>query len=146
MNIDNKDPLYLRQIIMDHYSNPRHKGLTKQEDTLYIHQASDSCIDDLQLELLIKDDVISNASFEGVGCAISTSTTDIIADLIINKSVSMAITIIENYLAMIYAKPYQEDLLDELVAFTNVPKQPNRIKCATIGVNGYLKLLTNDNQ
>ena len=41
--------------------------------------------------------------------------------------------IIQNYFAMVDQKEYDEDLLEEAVAFQNVGKQANRINCATIG-------------
>ena len=41
--------------------------------------------------------------------------------------------IINNYFNMIDAREYDPDVLEEAVAFKNVYKQANRIKCATIG-------------
>ncbi|AHF58273.1 iron-sulfur cluster assembly scaffold protein [Spiroplasma eriocheiris] len=141
MRMENKDPIFLRQIIMEHYANPTQKGLLKKPNSLYVHQASDSCIDDMHLELEIADNKITSAKFDRIGCAISTAATDIMAGEIVEKPVAMAIKIIDNYLNMLFERTYDETMLNELIAFINVPKQPNRIKCASIGVNGFLKLL-----
>ena len=139
--MENKDPIFLRQIIMEHYANPTQKGLLKNPTSRYIHQASDSCIDDMHLELEIVNNKITSAKFDGIGCAISTAVTDIMAGEIIDKPVAMAGEIIDNYLNMLFEREYDETMLNELIAFINVSKQPNRIKCASIGINGFLKLL-----
>ena len=49
-----KDPLFLRQIIMDHYENPRNYEKGPFDDSVSIRKKSDSCIDDLSFELVLK--------------------------------------------------------------------------------------------
>ncbi len=49
--------------------------------------------------------------------------------------------IVDNYMHMIYEKEYDPELLEEAIAFKNTHKQANRIKCATLGWTGFLKLL-----
>ncbi|WP_425379914.1 Fe-S cluster assembly sulfur transfer protein SufU [Spiroplasma endosymbiont of Stenodema calcarata] len=141
MKFDKNDSMFLRQIIMQHYSEPQHKHLTKKPTALSIHQNSESCIDDLHLELIVTDQKIMTACFDGVACAISTASTDIMAQELEGKTIDEGLKIIDNYLAMIFDKPYDETKLNELIAFINTAKQPNRIKCATIGVNGFQTLL-----
>ena len=55
------------------------------------------------------------------------------SELLQGKTLEEAKAIIENYFNMIDNKPYDEELLEEAVAFYNVGKKANRIKCATIG-------------
>jgi nitrogen fixation NifU-like protein len=43
---------------------------------------------------------------------------------------------------MIFEKDYDEDLLEEAIAFKNTHKQANRIKCATIGWNALEELIS----
>ena len=62
-------------------------------------------------------------------------------DLVKGKTVPEAKVIIENYLAMIDGREYDEELLQEAIALQGVSKQANRIKCATIGWHGLEKLL-----
>lgn len=80
------------------------------------------------------DDIIDDIVFSGIGCAISTSSTDIMAEMLVNKNFNEAFKIIDNYLAMVTGKSYEEDLLDELIAFHKINEQPNRIKCSQIGI------------
>ncbi|MFX4057987.1 MAG: Fe-S cluster assembly sulfur transfer protein SufU [Spiroplasma sp. hy2] len=141
MEFNKNDPMFLRQIIMDHYSEPQYKGLTKKPTVYSIHQASESCIDDIYLELIIEGNKIISARFDGVGCAISTASSDIMAQELEEKTMKDGLAIIENYLAMVFDKQYDKNKLNDLIAFINIAKQPNRIKCATIGVNGFQTLL-----
>lgn len=135
------DPMILRQIIMDHYEYPRNHELKKQEGYTEVHMASESCIDDIYVEAKIVDGIIEDTGFEGTACTIATASTSIMSDLIKGKSTSEAMQIINNYLSMIDEKEYDADMLDELIAFKTVSKQANRIKCATIGIKGFVQLI-----
>ncbi len=131
ISLNNENENY-RQLIVNHYSNPISKGLLKTKDSLVFHHNRNSCVDDFYLELTFDQDTIVNARFEGIGCAISTSAIDIFNALIINQTINQVKIINNNYQAMLQGKNYQQKLLKELVAFKNVLKQPNRIKCALI--------------
>lgn len=142
MDYSIKDPSLLRAIIMQHYEHPSHKvNENHDESYLHHHNKSATCIDDITAHLLIKDNKIVDAQFSGLGCAISSSSTDIIASLLVGKTVDEAISLIENYLKMINGEAYDEEQLDELIAFYNIPNQPNRIKCAQIGINAFKEIL-----
>lgn len=131
------NPQMMREIIMDHYNNPLHKNVPQNlEGYRKIRMDSDSCIDDITIYIKIEDDKIVDACFEGVACTISTSSTDILCDLIIGKSLKDALYIVEQYKNMIYEKDFDDSVLDELIVFINTHKQAARIKCATLGPSG----------
>lgn len=131
------NPQMMREIIMDHYNNPLHKNVPQNlEGYKKIRMDSDSCIDDITIYIKIEDAKIIDACFEGVACTISTSSTDILCDLIIGKSVKDALYIVEQYKNMIYEKDFDDSVLDELIVFINTHKQAARIKCATLGPSG----------
>lgn len=131
------NPQMMREIIMDHYNNPLHKNVPQNlEGYKKIRMDSDSCIDDITIYIKIEDDKIIDACFEGVACTISTSSTDILCDLIIGKSLKDALYIVEQYKNMIYEKDFDDLVLDELIVFINTHKQAARIKCATLGPSG----------
>lgn len=136
-----KDPMVLRQVIMDHYEYPRNHSLV--EDTKYLtkHMASESCIDDIHVQAWIEDGMIKDIRFDGVACTIATSSTSIMSELMIGKSVEDARVINDEYRKMIDKKEYDEDLLEEAVAFQNVGNQANRIHCATIGWDAIVDLM-----
>ncbi len=135
------DPMIKREIIMDHYENPRNKGLVDDPRYLKINMNSESCIDDIDIQILVENNIIKDFRFDGVGCTISTASTSILSELVINESVEKAYKIIKEYDNMIKELPYDEMLLQEAVVFKDVSKQANRIKCAMIGFNGLLELL-----
>ena len=135
------DPMIKREIIMDHYENPRNKGLVDDPRYLKINMNSESCIDDIDIQILVENNIIKDFRFDGVGCTISTASTSILSELVINESVEKAYKIIKEYDNMIKELPYDEMLLQEAVVFKDVSKQANRIQCAMIGFNGLLELL-----
>lgn len=143
MKFKKNDPIFLRKIIIDHYSNPKHKGLTKNPLVYSINQNSESCVDNIDLELIIKNNKIINANFDGIGCAILISSSDIMAQELEGKTIKISLIIIKNYLSMIFGKKYDKNELNNLIAFINIKKQPNRIKCATIGIIGFQKIIIN---
>lgn len=131
----------MRQTIMDHYSNPLHKHQPPKDGYLNVHMHSDNCIDDLDIFLLVEDNKVIDACFDGIGCTISTASTDIMCDLFVGKSKEEAFNIIDNYMHMVHEEPFDDEVLDEAVVFINTSKQAARIRCATIGWNAAIKIL-----
>ena len=131
----------MRQTILDHYSNPIHKHQPKSSEYTSVHMHSDNCIDDIDVFLLVENDVVKDACFDGIGCAISTASTDIMCELFINKDIKEVFNIIEQYLHMVHEEPFDDEVLDEAIVFINTSKQAARIRCATIGYNAALKIL-----
>ena len=131
----------MRQIIMDHYSNPQNKRQPPKEGYEKMHMHSDNCIDDLDIFLLVKDGKIIDACFDGVACTISTSSTDIMCDLLKDKDIEEGKNIIEQFQRMIREEKFDEGVLEEAIVFINTSKQAARIRCATIGWNAATEIL-----
>lgn len=130
-----------REIILDHYQNPHNKGLVNDPDYHMIHNASDSCIDDIKVQMLVKDGIIKDVRFDGVGCTICFASTSIMSDLIKGKKLTEAKKIINEYKKMLNEENYDEDMLEEANAFDTLYKQANRIKCGTIGIKSMEELI-----
>ena len=62
------DPMIKREIIMDHYENPRNKGLVDDPRYIKVNMNSESCIDDIDIQILVVDNIIKDFRFDGVGC------------------------------------------------------------------------------
>lgn len=135
------DPQLMREIIMNHYEHPRNRGLVDDQTYQKVNMNSDTCIDDLDIQVKFDGDKIADVRYDGEACAICTSSTSIMSTLVKGKTKAEAKKIIENYMNMIYEKDYDEELLEEAIAFKNTHKQANRIKCATLGWNGLIKLI-----
>ena len=131
----------MRQIIMDHYSNPQNKHQPPKEGYERMHMHSDNCIDDLDIFLLVEDGKIADACFDGVACTISTSSTDIMCDLLKDKDIEEGKNIIEQFQHMIREEKFDEGVLEEAIVFINTSKQAARIRCATIGWNAATEIL-----
>jgi len=80
------DDLY-REVIIDHYKNPDHKGNLDPHDISF-EDENPLCGDHIRIDLRVdKDGIIKEVAFDGHGCAISQSSADILLDSIIGKSV-----------------------------------------------------------
>lgn len=135
-------PLMMREIIMDHYSNPRHKGVpTDLSSYKEIHTDSVNCIDDFDVYLKTKDGIVVDAMWDGVACTISSSSTDILLDQAIGQKEEDVLKMIDNYMKMINEQPYDESVLQEALAFKNTSKQAARIHCATMGWTALKELI-----
>ena len=134
-------PMMMRQIIMDHYENPTYKRDPKGEGYHSVHMDSTNCVDDIMVYVLEKDGKVIDACFNGVACTISTASTDIMCNLVKDKKIEEALHIIDEYHKMIHEEEYDEEVLDEAIAFMNTSKQAARIKCATIGWDGLKEII-----
>ena len=138
-----KDPLFLRQIIMDHYQHPRNKRLYDEHDHYHErHSSSDSSLNDIKVQAKIKDGVIDSVVFDGVACVISTASTSIMTELLKGKTLTEAKELIATYNKMINLEPFEEESMQEAIAFSNVGKQANRIGCATIGWRAISEIIS----
>ena len=128
------NPQMMRQIIMDHYENPQFKRTPENVNYYHkFHMSSANCIDNINVYAKIENGIIKECLWDGVACTISTSSTDIMCGLMINKKFDEGQYIIDQYNHMIHEEEFDESVLDEAVVFVNTAKQAARIKCATIG-------------
>jgi nitrogen fixation protein NifU and related proteins len=116
------DQLY-REVILDHYKNPRNHRLVEGANASAEGQ-NPLCGDEVALSVRLGEgDVVEEVGFEGRGCAISQAATSMLTDLVKGRTAQE-----------IAAMP-KEELLDEL----GIPLTPVRLKCAILGL-GVLKL------
>lgn len=139
--MNNMEPEIKRNIILDHYQNPRNKGLTGNKDYKTINMNNESCIDEVNLEIKVENGIIKDIKFDGEACAICTSSTSIMTDTLIGKTTEEAKKILQNFLNMLDEKPYDKEMLEEAIVYDDIHKQPNRKKCALLSWWGIEKLL-----
>lgn len=133
-----------RTIILENYQHPKNRGLTGDNSYDKIVTNSKSCIDQIDLEIKVKDNIVVDVRFDGEACAICTSSTSILINLIIGKNIDEALNIIDNFENMINEKEYDENILNEAIVYQDISKEPNRINCATLtwkGMKDYLEKL-----
>ena len=135
------DNEFKREIILENFEHPFNKDGSDDLNYEKSNSNNESCIDNIDLYVDIKDNIIRDIRFNGDACAISTASTSIMLKNIINKSVSDAIKYIENFMNMVKELDYNEDELNEGIAFTEIYKQQNRKTCVTLPYVGILKVL-----
>lgn len=130
-----------KSIMIEHYENPFNRGITNTDGYRTINMNSKTCIDNLDFACKIENGVIKDIKFDGEACAISTSSSSIMSELLKGKTIKEASKIIENYENMINEKPYDKELLEEANCYDEIYKQPNRKKCALLPYEGLKKIL-----
>ncbi len=121
-----------REIIVDNVENPFHRGIKDKENFIKANTHNESCIDNIDLYVKIKDNKIIDAYFEGEACAITTSATSIMLKKIIGLTKEEARSLMKEYYQMIEEETYNSDKLGELNVYSDIAKQPSRKKCATL--------------
>lgn len=129
---DNMEQNLKRSIILEHYQNPKNKGLIEDDSYIKVNMNNESCIDEINLMVKIVDGVIEDIKFDGEACAICTSSTSIMINTLIGKTLEMAKEIYDNFEKMLEEKEYDADILEEAIVYDDIYKQPNRKKCALL--------------
>lgn len=125
------DTLY-RQVIMDHYKNPRNRGVLEDEN-VDINMNNPTCGDRVHLTMKVEDGKIVDAKFEGEGCSISMSSASMMTQAIKGKTVEEALALSKIFSDMMQGKEYDDSAdLGDIEALQGVSKFPARIKCATL--------------
>ncbi|GAA0994070.1 MULTISPECIES: Fe-S cluster assembly sulfur transfer protein SufU [Nocardiopsidaceae] len=138
------DAMY-QEIILDHYRNPHHKGLRDPHDA-EAHHINPTCGDEVTLRVALtpaegsagldEKAVVSDVSYEGMGCSISQASTSVLTDLLIGRTVAEGMTTLDAFTELMQSRGKgepDEDVLEDAVAFAGVSKYPARVKCALLG-------------
>ena len=75
------DSMMMREMMMDHYDNPRNKEEVKDPRYKSIRMNSSSCIDDITVQVLLNKDVIEDVKWFGTACVISTASNSVMSEL-----------------------------------------------------------------
>ncbi|MEH7108459.1 Fe-S cluster assembly sulfur transfer protein SufU [Bacillus sp. JJ1764] len=145
MSSNNLDALY-RRVIMDHYKNPRNRGIL-EDGNHTINMNNPTCGDRIQLSLKVEDGIVTNARYEGEGCSISMSSASMMTQAIKGKKVEEALKLATIFSDMIQGKEFDDNIdLGDIEALQGVSKFPARIKCATLAWKAMEKGLKEDGQ
>ncbi len=109
------DDLY-RELIIDRYKNPLHRGALEPHDISF-EDDNPLCGDHIRIDLRVgEDDRVTEAMFDGHGCAISQSSADLLVESVLGKTVDEVKEITK------------DDILDML----GLELGPVRLKCALL--------------
>ena len=141
MSFQMDDELY-RDIILDHYRNPRNKGDLDPAD-VRVNANNPLCGDEVTVTLRLSADggTVEQLHFSGRGCSISQASASMMTEEVAGKPVADALRIINRFKEMMLADGGPEELGD-LEALQGVKNYPVRIKCAVLPWNSLLQGLT----
>ena len=113
------DSMY-REVILDHYKNPRGHGVIEAADAEAEGQ-NPLCGDEVAMFVAFGDDgeTIEDVKFRGRGCAISQAATSMLTEMVKGRTADEIATM------------PRDDLLDEV----GIPLSPVRLKCALLGLS-----------
>lgn len=130
----NVEEMY-QQIILDHYREKHHSGL-REDYNAEVTQVNPSCGDELLLRVHLDGDVISDVSYDALGCSISQASTSVMTDLVIGKTIDEAQELYRGFQEMMRSRgtiELDEDTYEDAIAFEGVAKLMARVKCAMLG-------------
>ncbi len=131
MSLDLRE-LY-QEVILDHNKRPRNHGKLP-EPTGSAEGHNPLCGDNVTVYVHQTDGRVTDISFEGAGCAISTASASLMTEAIKGKSLDEAEAIFREFQMMVTeigeATPHPE--LGDLEVLAGVREYPVRIKCATL--------------
>jgi len=135
------DEVTKREIIMENYMLPVNRRRTDDGSYIKTNTKNASCIDNLDIYIRFKGDVIDDIVFDGEACAISISATSIMISNLIGKTKAEAIKYINNFYDMTNGKEFDSDLAGEGIVYSDIYKQGNRKTCATLPFRGLEKVI-----
>jgi len=107
-----------REIVVDRYKNPQYKGSLEPNDITF-EDDNPLCGDHIRIDLRIdKDEIVTEAVFDGHGCAISLASADLLVESIQGKNLDEM------------KKLTKDDILEML----GLELSPVRLKCALLSL------------
>ena len=130
-----------REIILEHYQNPKNRGLVDDDGYIKINMNNESCIDEVNLMVKVEDGKITDIRFDGEACAMCISSSSIMVETLTGKTIEEVKEILQNFLNMIDEKDYDASILENAIVYDDTYKQPNRKKCVLLSWWGIEKIL-----
>ncbi|AMK78252.1 MULTISPECIES: Fe-S cluster assembly sulfur transfer protein SufU [Methylomonas] len=136
-----------QEVIFDHNRNPRNFRVMADANR-QVEGFNPLCGDRLTLFLKIDDHVISDASFQGSGCAISTASVSLMTEIVKGKTEAEADALFKQFHEMTTGKTEKINLeaIGKLAVLAGVREYPARVKCATLAWHTLDAALKNEAQ
>ena len=133
-----------QEVILDHNRRPRNFHALANAS----HRAegyNPLCGDRLTLYLSVNEGVITEAAFEGAGCAISKASASMMTETLKGKTLAEADALFQRFHRMVTTPPDQpvEDM-GKLSSLAGVREFPIRVKCASLAWHTFKAALSND--
>lgn len=135
-----------QEIIIEHNNSPR--NFREMSDSTSSAQGfNPMCGDKVIVYIKIDDNVISDISFQGQGCAISQASASLMSEALKGKTIDVAHVWFNNFHNMLTCEnPQSLESLGKLEVLSGVKEFPARVKCATLAWHTLENALKNVNQ
>jgi nitrogen fixation NifU-like protein len=131
-----------QETILDHSKRPRNFH-PMDDANRHAEGYNPLCGDKLKLFLKVDNDIVTDASFVGSGCAISTASASLMTESLKRKKRDEALKMLEKFHELLTTDtPVSKDL-GKLVVFCGVREYPARVKCATLAWHTLKSALEN---
>jgi nitrogen fixation NifU-like protein len=136
-----------QNVILEHNRSPRNYRVMEDADRT-AEGNNPLCGDALTVWLKLDGDMIRDASFRGMGCAISRASASIMTATVKGKSRSEAEALFEQFHRVVTgrADPGDVETLGKLAVFSGVSAFPARVKCASLPWHALKAALSADTQ
>jgi nitrogen fixation protein NifU and related proteins len=122
-----------RQILLERYRKPRHRGITNPVDVEKCGH-NPYCQDKIDLSLTLdrRHDQIKDIKFEGHGCVLCLVSADLMASVVKGNRIDRALELIEQFHQTIVEQKSLPTNLKKLSILQGVSRYPSRVKCVTL--------------
>lgn len=143
-----------REIILDHYRNPRNRGELESPPAVRTEGFNPLCGDEIIVYLDTENGVVSDIRIGGTGCSISQSSASMMSEAAAGRTLDELRDLIRSFKSMMSVHESSLDAdgaeaeadaplvdLGDLEALRGVVKFPVRIKCATLAWHTLIEAL-----
>jgi nitrogen fixation NifU-like protein len=135
-----------QEVILDHAKHPRNFRRLEEADR-HAEGYNPLCGDKVTIYVKLADDRITDISFQGSGCAISTASASLLTETLKGKTRGEAEALFARFHDLVTGKPSRAGTapaIGKLAVFSGVSEFPVRVKCATLAWHTLNNALTGD--
>ena len=137
-----------REIILDHYKNPRNRGQLEVPPAVRADGHNPLCGDEITVYVELDGDRVARVAIDGQGCSISQSSASMMSQAMTGRTTDEARALLHRFKHMMSIADHDhsdesvaEVPLGDLEALQGVVKFPVRIKCAVLAWNTLAQAL-----
>lgn len=120
-----------QEMIVDHGKSPRNFKFLPHADHCQLGH-NPLCGDKLMVYIQLQNNILTDLSFEGSGCAISVASASLMTEAVKGKSICEIENLFAHFHSLVTTGKNADFDLGKLAAFSGVAEFPIRVKCATL--------------
>lgn len=123
-----------QKVVMEHARTPHNFGELEGFSTAG-EGDNPMCGDSFKVFVRLSDDVVTDVTFTGAGCAVSKSSASVMTEQVKGKTITEIKALFEQFQELVNGEVAPEDAdekLGDLLAFAGIAEFPVRIQCATL--------------